>query len=119
MSELAPQNFTMTPGNNKLLKVTVTNETGTPIDVRLSSAVTWRLARSARGANVLTKTVGVGVTILNTLAAAGEANCGRIDIELDDSDTAALDGEYHHDCLLIDNAGTKTTIFQGRANFTF
>lgn len=118
MSELAPQNFSMSRGNNKLLKVTVTDETGTPIDVRLSSAVVWRLARSARSANVLSKVKDAGVTILTTNAAVGEANCGRMDINLDDSDTVNLDGEYYHDCILTDQAGTKTTIFHGRANFT-
>lgn len=118
MSELAPQNFSMSRGNDKLLKVTVTDETGTPIDVRLSSAIVWRIARTARGTTVLSKTIGSGVNILNTLAGAGEVNCGRIDITLEDTDTASLDGEFYHDCILTDNAGAKTTIFHGRANFT-
>lgn len=118
MSELAPQNFTMSRGNDKLLKVTVTNENGVPIDVRLSSAIVWRLARTARGANVLTKSIGNGVTVLTVNSAEGQADCGRIDINLSDTDTANFDGEYYHDCILTDNAGAKTTIFHGRANFT-
>lgn len=118
MTDFAPQNFSMKSGDSKTLEVTVRNANGVPIALAGTSVMTWRLARTARSTPALSKTIGAGITIIATNAAAGEANCGRCDIVISAVDSELLDGEYFHDCHMIDVAGAHITIFEGRANFT-
>lgn len=116
--ELEPQNFAVLAGDSKVLKVTVTDENGVPLPLAGTLSATWRLARSRRGADLLTKALGSGVTILTDQAAAGEANCGRLNILISSADSEALDGEYFHDCQIVDATGAQSTVFFGRVNVT-
>jgi hypothetical protein len=118
MTDLTAQNFAMKKGDTKTLQVTVRDAVGAAFPIVGATAVTWRLARTARSTPALSKTLGAGVTITATNAALGEVNCGRLDITILHTDSEALDGEYFHDCHLVDATGAHSTIFQGRANFT-
>lgn len=109
-----PQNFTMSAGDRRVLKVTVFDEDGAPVPLAGTAAVTWELGRTARSVPALTKTLGAGVSIETASAAAGQANCGRLDVLIDSADSAALDGEYYHTCRVTDAAGAPTQIFHGR-----
>lgn len=115
MNDLLPQNFAMLAGDSKVLKVTVVDETGSPLPLAGTQSVTWRLGRTARSTPVLSKTLAGGVTIIATDAGAGQANCGRMDVRIDTADSDPLDGEYVHDCQIVDAAGARATIFHGRA----
>lgn len=109
-----PQNFTMSAGAGLILKITVFDEADEPIPLAGAQSVTWKLARTARSAAALTKTLGDGATIITDDAAPGGANCGRLDVRIDPADSASLDGEYFHDCRLVDAAGDTSRIFYGR-----
>ncbi|WP_298399524.1 hypothetical protein [Sphingobium sp.] len=111
-----PQNFSLFAGDAKTLKVTVFNEEGDPIPLAGVQAVTWRLARTARSVPVLTKTIGAGVTVIADDAAEGGANCGRLDVVIESADSDPLDGEYVHECQIVDASGARSAIFYGRAN---
>lgn len=114
MNDIDPQNFEMAAGDSKVLKVTVTDEAGSALPLAGTSSVVWRMARTARSLPVLSKTIADGVTIITDQAAQGEANCGRIDIRIESAESAPLDGEYFHDCHLVDATGAHSTIFYGR-----
>lgn len=109
-----PQNFNLSAGSGLILKITVFDDAGTPIPLAGTQSVTWKLARTARSAPVLTKTLGSGATIITSDAGLGGANCGRLDVQIDAGDSAALDGEYFHDCRLLDQQGDTSRIFYGR-----
>ena len=118
MIDAIPQNFTMRSGDSKTLEVTVRDSNGVPIALAGTASAEWKLARTARSTAALTKTISNGITLLTDEAAAGEANCGRMNIFISHTDSEALDGEYVHDCLHVDGSGAHSTIFHGRANFT-
>lgn len=109
-----PQNFTLSAGAGLILKITVFDDAGSPVPLAGTQSVTWKLARTARRTAVLTKTLGAGATIITDDAAQGGANCGRLDVQIDAGDSADLDGEYFHDCRLLDAAGDTSRIFYGR-----
>lgn len=109
-----PQNFTLSAGAGLILKITVFDEAGDPIPLAGTQSVTWKLARTARSASVLSKTLGAGATIITDDAAQGGANCGRLDVQIDAADSADLDGEYFLDCRLLDANGDTSRIFYGR-----
>jgi hypothetical protein len=116
MSDQDPQNFNVRAGDSKVLKVTVTDENGVPLPLAGTQSATWRLARSARGTDILTKTISNGITILTDQAAVGEPNCGRLNVLISSADSEALDGEYFHDCQIVDATGATSTVFYGRVN---
>lgn len=118
MNDLQPQNFAMLAGDSKVLKVTVVDETGTPLPLAGTQSVTWRMARTARSTPVLSKTLASGVTLIADAAALGGVNCGRLDVRVESADSGPLDGEYFHDCQIVDASGARSTIFYGRANVT-
>lgn len=109
-----PQNFELAAGAGLILKVTVFDEAGEPVPLAGTSAIVWRLARDARSPAALTMELGSGVTILTDQAGTGQANCGRVNVTITPTDSAALVGEYVHECRLTDAAGQVTRIFYGR-----
>ena len=109
-----PQNFIMSAGDARILKVTVFDENGDPLPLAGATVVIWKLARTARSTPVVTKELNDGVTIITDAAAAGEANCGRLDVVIDTADSAPLDGEYVHDCRVVPANGAASRIFHGR-----
>ena len=113
-----PQNFTLSAGAGLILKITVFDEAGDPIPLAGTQSVAWKLARTARSAAVLTKTLGNGATIITDDAGQGGTNCGPLNVQIDAADSADLDGEYFHDCRLVDVAGDTSRIFYGRGFVT-
>lgn len=111
-----PQNFSLFAGDGKLLAVTIIGEGGEPVPLSRVSGVTWKLGRTARSVPILTKTVGAGVRIVADDADPGGANCGRLDVQLTSGDTQSLEGEYVHECQIVDAYGATSVIFYGRAN---
>lgn len=109
-----PQNFTMAAGDQRVLKVTVFDEAGVPVPLAGSTAVTWKLGRTARSVPALAKSLGAGITLATEQASAGQANCGRLDVLISAADSAELVGEYVHECRMIDAAGAPARIFHGR-----
>lgn len=109
-----PQNFTLAAGDRRVLKVTVFDETGAPLPLADASLATWSLGRTDRSTPVLTKTLEDGVTLATVQAAAGQANCGRLDVLITPADTADLIGEYFHECRVTAADGTTARIFYGR-----
>ncbi|MFA5989690.1 MAG: hypothetical protein WC803_08805 [Sphingomonas sp.] len=118
MNDLQPQNFAMLAGDSKVITVTVVDETGARYRLTGTQSITWRLARTARSVPILSKTLTDGVTIVTEDAGVDGANCGRMDVRIDSADSEPLDGEYFHDCQIVDASGARSTIFYGRANVT-
>lgn len=109
-----PQNFKLSAGSGLILKITVFDDAGVPVPLAGTQSVTWKLGRTANSSPVLTKTLGAGATIITNDAGLGGANCGRLDVRIDAGDSAVLNGEYFHDCRLLDAAGDTSRIFYGR-----
>ena len=104
----APQNFALAAGEGMVLKVTIFDEEGEPLDLAGTTAVEWKLARTARSsAPILTKTLDDGIALV-------EDETGRLDVQLDPADTADLDGEYYHTCFVVTADGRTSQVFYGR-----
>jgi hypothetical protein len=109
-----PQNFELAAGSGLILKITVFDEAGIAVPLAGTQAIVWRLGRDARSPAVLSKALANGVTIITDQAAAGQANCGRVDVTITPAESAGLVGEYLHECRLTDAAGQVARIFYGR-----
>ena len=66
--------------------------------------ITWVLAKKQGGTPLITKTLGspTGVTIVDALN-------GRIDIQLNNADTASLKGTFYHELQI--EPGPSTALF--------
>jgi len=75
-----------------------------PLDLSLATEITWVLAKKQGGAPLITKTLGspTGVTIV-------DAANGRIDVQLNNADTAALKGTFYHELQI--EPGPSTALF--------
>lgn len=99
--------FTMYSGDTKVLEVTVRDPQGAVVDIT-GKAITWALSPTVNSSsNLIDKTVGDGLTIINGAA-------GRYNVLLNPIDTVDLQGSYYHESLLDDN-GTISTIMAGKA----
>lgn len=113
-----PQNFVMAAGEGTVLKVTIFDEDGNPLPLAGTTAVEWKLARTARsGAAILTKTLDDGISLIADQAGADEPNAGRLDVTLDPGETADLSGEYYHTCFVVTADGRTSQVFYGRPFF--
>ena len=110
-----PQNFNMSAGDSKRLKITLVDEADIPIPLAGVQTIEWNLARSVRSDVALVKiVVNGGVVLITDQAGVGQVNCGRYDVLINHADTLALSGEYVHFCTLKDAAGATQTVFRGR-----
>lgn len=116
MSALHPQNFEVTAGDRKVLRVTVKDDNGNPVPLAGTQAVDWRLSRTQGSPEVLAKSLANGITIETDQAGDGEANAGRLDIVLTEADTLNLVDQYYHFCRLTDADGNPCAIFYGRGD---
>lgn len=84
-------------GDALLLQVTVNDQAGSPLDLSTLplSEATWVLAKKQGSTPLVTKTLGSGVTLVNPPGADG-----RLDVQINNVDTAALKGEYYHELQL-------------------
>lgn len=104
------QNFTMWSGDTRRLSVTVDDGATPPVAVNITgSAISWHLAKRLTSSTaILTKTVGVGITITNGAA-------GIFEVLIDPADTAALSGDYYHEAEIVLSGGDKSTVMTGVA----
>lgn len=94
-------------GDDLKIKVTV-EENGSPKDITNSSAEYELYEKYPSGDDtVFTKTTsGGGITIV-------DAANGRLDVEIDGTDTDGLDGNYNHRLRVTDASGNTVTVFTG------
>lgn len=93
-------------GDALLLQVTVQDQAGAPLDLDTLplSEATWVLAKKQGGTPVVTKTLGSGVTVVTP-----PGNDGRLDVQINNADTAALKGTLYHELQLT--PGPLTVMF--------
>lgn len=103
--------------NVAILDFTVTNNDVTPaaaLDIT-GFTVKWAMSKirpdgTYKATPTLTKTVGSGITIVNTSA-------GTLKVRLDASDTTNLLGDYHHELELTDGSGDPLIVATGKLTF--
>lgn len=97
-------------GNDITLEFTVTDEDGAALDIT-GATVKWSLKRAIGETADLTKqTGGSGITLT-------DADGGVFEVELTDTDTAALYGEYVHEAVIIDALGKVRTVTESDSGF--
>ena len=98
-------------GDTLLVRATVRNGDVSPIvspapalDLSLATTITWVLARAQGRTPILTKTNGspAGITVINAVN-------GRINIQIDNADTAGLSGTYYHELQI--EPGPSTALY--------
>ena len=97
-------NFTMVAGETMTLNVTSIYETTGALVDFTGATITWVMKQGST--TILTKTVGVGITV---------TGLGTFDIALATGNTTGLSGEYQHECRATLADGTVTTLFRGTA----
>ncbi len=88
MSETA-QDVILRAGEGRILAFAITDEQGEPLDIA-AIAFTWRCARREGSTAAIEKVSGLGITI-------ADAPLGRVDVQLDGTETQNLDGLYRHE----------------------
>lgn len=91
-------------GDTLLIQLTINDgdNPGNPRNLSGVTDITWVLAKKQGAAPLVTKTLGAGVT--SPLDATG-----RVDIQIDNADTAALAGTYYHELQV--EPGPSTAVF--------
>jgi hypothetical protein len=101
---LAP--ITVVCGDTVQLNMTVTDETGAPIDIA-GMLVKWAMGKSAQGPRLLSKTVGQGIVIT-------DSPNGAFAVFLTPNDTLLLTpANYYHEFELTDGSGNVSTVARG------
>jgi hypothetical protein len=100
-------------GDTLQIKVTIRDGDASPIvsplpalDLSLATQITWVLAKKQGGTPIITKTLTSpgGVSIVSS-----PATDGRVNIQLDNADTAGLKGSYYHELQI--EPGPSTALF--------
>ena len=104
------QNVMISAGNDATITIALKDADGTALDGTAVDAIASYQYIIATGpyaaTNLISKTIGVGVTLSNTAFTAT--------IVLDDTDTDDLDGQYYHEAKATDSSGNETTSFSGK-----
>lgn len=104
------QDFEMMSGDDHTLNATIRDaleaENGVVIDLSGLSAAEWVLSKRKNTAELINKTLGSGITVV-------DAANGRLDVTMVPADTAALKGKYYHECEIVDVSGKTKTVFWG------
>jgi hypothetical protein len=101
----------MHSGDTMTLEVTVNDSAGSPLDIS-AGAFTWVLSKKSttavepRGAALVSKTLGSGVSFTNT------GTDGLCEVLIDPADTAALAGVFYHE-FQVTIAGVVSTVLFG------
>ena len=119
MTHLTPQNFTMVSGDDKVIRVTITDDgtaTGEVIDLTGLKSAIWKLARSVRSAPLVKKTLTPddlyvnpdpgGIVVTNAVG-------GVLEITLLPVDTDALSRDYYHELQIQDALNNRRTVMVG------
>lgn len=111
MAAREQQNFEIRQGDERQLSITVYDSTGALLDLTGASA-RWVLISSRWGAGaslLLSKTVGVGITIPDQVASKGVCI-----VELDPSDTSGLEPRgYAHQLRVSQPGGEPELVTDG------
>jgi len=102
--------FEMFSGDSKNLVVTVKDKSEAAVDLT-GASISWGLARSEYASADITKSIGSGVTLTNTLN-------GEFEITLDPTDTSGLVGSFYHEAQLIEASGDVSTVLSGKVIIT-
>lgn len=105
------QDFDMHSGDSRDLEITVVDENDAAVDVS-AATMTWELSKldssgtlpAPRGAALVTKTVGSGITIT-------DGPNGELTVALDPADTADLRGDHYHELQIVTGGKTSTVLF--------
>lgn len=100
-----------TRGDTHLIKATVVDpDDGSAVDLT-TAVIRYKLAKSVTATTVnISKTVGAGITVTDGPA-------GKMEIRLDQTETALLAGDFYHECeVKVD--GNVYTVFTGKISFT-
>lgn len=103
-----PQNFTITSGDSKTLRVSVVDQDGAAVDLTGASAV-WAVATSRSTPILLQKATPASITIT-------DGPGGLLEVTLDPADTDSFAGSYYHELQIVDNEGRKSTALTGTLN---
>jgi hypothetical protein len=108
MSYLTPQDIEIYSGDTLHLLVTIIDgDTNLPKNLSGLVSARWEVSKSAKVASTISKTLGMGIMVLNALA-------GEIRIDVLPSDTATLKGDFIHELEIIDFAGEVNTVMDGK-----
>jgi len=92
-------------GDALLLQLTILNGDSVgspPLDLTPFTQITWVLAGKQGQTPIVTKTLGSGVTVVN-------AASGRVDVQINNADTATLKGTKYHEVQV--EPGPNTVLF--------
>mgnify|MGYP000892708861 FL=1 len=103
------QDFKMTAGDTRVLRIAVTDTDGEQVDLAGATA-RWWMARSSRstGASVLVqKSTSGGVSI--------DEQTGIVTVTISPADTEGLSaGLYYHELEIVDGNGAVSTVTTGK-----
>ena len=103
------QDFSMHSGDDRVLEITIRENDHGTLDIT-GAAITWALSRivtdkvEPKGAAIVTKTVGSGITITN-------AHNGHVEVAITETDTDDLAGTYYHEMQLVLSGDTSTVMY--------
>jgi len=103
------QDFSMHSGDDRVLEVTINDSAGSAVDIS-TATITWALSRISttavepKGAALLTKTLGAGVTLI-------DGPNGRCDVALVEADTDDLAGSFYHEMQIVISGDTSTVMY--------
>lgn len=99
------QDLTMFQQETRNILCEFRDENGALVDLG-SATITWVARATTPASNVLSKTVGAGISVTGT---------GAFTITLSQADTASLSGVYYHECV-VEIGADRDTIFTGQLN---
>lgn len=107
MADLTSQDFDMFAGDTKNLVVTVTDNSGSIVDLT-GGQVTWVLKRNLGASPLVTKTS----TVAGQIDMGGTS--GQFTVHVLPADTTGFSGMYYHEAVFTDVAGNVSTVMTGR-----
>lgn len=98
--------FEMFAGDDRRLRVTVTDDAGQPKSLA-GASIDWVMAQTPTSAPVLTKTLGSGIVVV-------DEDGGVFDVVLVETDTAdKTPAHYAHQSRVVDAAEDTVTVVSG------
>ena len=103
------QDFSMHSGDDRVLEVSITDSANAALNIT-GATVTWALSRAVadkvepKGAAIVTKTVGSGITLTNPSG-------GVLQVAIAETDTDDLAGTYYHEMQLVLSGDTSTVMY--------
>ena len=104
------QDFKMTAGDTRVIKIAVTTTSGAAVDLSGATA-RWRLARSVRGSALVQKSTASGISI--------DEPTGIVTVTIAAADTEGFKpGLYYHELEIVDGGGAVSTVTTGKVTMT-